>query len=176
MREPRRCLRRLSLMRRCLVALMVTLALTGAGVVEVAATASATNVAATSPLAQKSQGWHRDAMALLNGYIEKYGSTLSTSERARVSVLIGKANTAMTRLDTAVQAIATAPTAKAHRAAVATALARVDAAKAAADSGVAEATPLLASRMNMFEMLSAKRDSARMMAELDELGTAIRKA
>ena len=115
-------------------------------------------------------------MALLNGYMNTYGSTLSATERARVKVLVRNADSAMTRLDIAVKAIGTAPTSKARRTAVAVALSRFDAAKAAADSGVAEATPLLASRMYVFELLSAKRDSARMMAELDELGTAIRKA
>jgi len=155
---------------------MVTIALTGAAVVGVASTASASTVASASPLAQQSQAWHREAMALLNGYMNTYGSTLSATERARVKVLVRNADSAMTRLDIAVKAIGTAPTSKARRTAVAVALSRFDAAKAAADSGVAEATPLLASRMYVFELLSAKRDSARMMAELDELGTAIRKA
>jgi len=176
MREPRWHAKRLTTMRRGLVSLMVTFALTGAAVVGVASTASASTVASASPLAQQSQAWHRDAMALLNGYMDTYGSTLSASERARVKVLIRNADSAMTRLDTAVKAIGAAPTSKARRTAVAVALSRFDAAKAAADAGVAEATPLLSSRMNLFEMLDAKQDASRIMAELDELGTAIRQA
>jgi hypothetical protein len=155
---------------------MVTLALTGAGVVEVAATASAVTVSSTSALARQSQAIHRDALDLLHGYMTKYGGTLSVTERVRVTSLIRNADAALTRLDTAVRAIGAASTPKAHRAAVATALACFADAKSAANRGVAEATPLLASRMNVFEMLGAKRDSDRMMAELDELGTAIRKA
>ena len=176
MREPRRCLRRLSRMRRQFVALFVTLALTGAAAVGVASNASASTVATTSHLAQQSQAWHRDALALLNGYLATYGSTLSPTESARVATLIKNADSAMTRLDSAVKAISTAPTSKAHRAAVTLALARFDAAKAAADAGVAEATPLLSSRMNVFEMLGAKRDSSRIMGELNALGSAIRAA
>jgi hypothetical protein len=163
-------------MRRHVVALSVTLALTGAAVVGVASTTSASTVSSASPLAQQSQAWHRDAMSLLNGYMNTYGSTLSATERARVKVLIRNADSAMTRLDIAVKAIGTAPTSKARRTAVAVALSRFDAAKAAANAGVAEATPLLSSRMNLFEMLGAKRDSSRLMNQLNALGAAIRTA
>ena len=161
-------------MRRHVVALSVTLALTGAAVVGVASTTSASTVSSASPLAQQSQAWHRDAMSLLNGYMNTYGSTLSATERARVKVLIRNADSAMTRLDIAVKAIGTAPTSKARRTAVAVALSRFDAAKAAANAGVAEATPLLSARMNLFEKLNAKRDADRILGQLDALGSAIR--
>jgi len=105
-----------------------------------------------------------------------YGSTLTATERARVKVLISNADSAMTQLDFAVKAIDAAPTTKTHRAAVAEALTRFDAAKAAADAGVAEATPLLSARMNVFEMLSAKRDASRIMTQLTSLGASIRAA
>jgi hypothetical protein len=163
-------------MRRGLVSLVVTLALTGAVFVGVTSTASASTAASASPLAQQSQAWHRDALALLNGYLSTYGSTLTATERARVKVLISNADSAITKLDSAVKAIDAATTSKARRTAVVVALSRFDAAKAAADAGMAEATPLLSARMNVFEMLSAKRDASRMMADLDELGAAIRKA
>jgi len=176
MREPRWYAKRLTTMRRGLVSLMVTLALTSAAVLGVASTASASTVASASPLAQQSQAWHRDAMALLNGYMDTYGSTLSAKERAHITTLISNADAAMTRLDTAVKAISAATTTAAHRPAVAKALARFDAAKAAADAGVAEATPLLTSRMNVFEMLDAKQDASRMMNQLNALGAAIRTA
>jgi len=161
-------------MRRHVVALMATLALTGAAVFGVASTTSASTVSSASPLAQQSQAWHRDAISLLKGYMNTYGSTLSAKERAHITTLISNADAAMTRLDTAVNAIRAATTTAAHRAAVAKALARFDAAKAAADAGVAEATPLLSARMNLFEKLNAKRDADRILGQLDALGSAIR--
>jgi len=176
MREPRRGSTRQSDMRRGLVSLVVTLALTGAAFVGVTSTASASTAASASPLAQQSQAWHRDALALLNGYLSMYGSTLTATERARVKVLISNADSAMTQLDFAVKAIDAAPTSKARRAAVAIAISRFDAAKAAADAGVAEATPLLSTRMNLFEKLNAKRDAGRILGQLDALGSAIRSA
>jgi hypothetical protein len=175
-RERTGQLSRLTGVRRQVIALSVALALTGVAAVGVASTASASTASAASHLTQQSQAWHRDALALLNGYLATYGSTLSPKERAHVTTLISNADAAMTRLDTAVKAISAATTTTAHRAAVAKALARFDAAKAAADAGVAYATPLLSSRMNVFEMLGAKRDSSRLMGELSALGSAIRKA
>jgi hypothetical protein len=105
-----------------------------------------------------------------------YGSTLTATERARVKVLISNADSAMTQLDFAVKAIDAAPTSKARRAAVAIAISRFDAAKAAADAGVAEATPLLSTRMNLFEKLNAKRDASLIMTQLTSLGASIRAA
>ena len=176
MRERKGHAGRLIGMRRHVVALSVTLALTGAAVVGLASTTSASTVSSASPLAQQSQAWHRDAMSLLNGYMNTYGSTLSVKERAHITTLISNADAAMTRLDTAVKAISAATTTAAHRAAVAKALARFDAAKAAADAGVAEATPLLSARMNLFEKVNAKRDADRILGQLDALGSAIRSA
>ena len=158
-------------MRRVSAALLgVVLALGGL-------TLFAAGPASAAPsVAQQSQALHSDVMNVLNGYVRTYSPELSTGDRSRVRALVAKADLALGRLDSAIKEIPRARSEAAHRAAVATALARQVDAKGAATNGMAEVTPLLTAHMNVFELLGAKRDADRLMARLDELGSAIRTA
>lgn len=131
---------------------------------------------AASSVVQQSTSLHGDVMTMLNGYLQAYGSELSAADRSRVSSMMDRAELSLARLDVAVRAIPAARTSKARRAAITAALARQAEAKAAATSGMTEVTPLLSSHMNVFELLSAKRDADRLMGRLDDLGSAIRAA
>lgn len=129
--------------------------------------------AATS-VVEKSASLHGAVMTTITGYLQAYGSDLSPGDRTRVTALMDRAELSLTRLDSAVRAIPSARTVKAHRAAVAAALARQAEARSAASSGMSEVTPLLTSRMSLVELLRAKRDADRLMGQLDDLALAIR--
>lgn len=164
-------------MRRMSAALVgAVLTLGGVALVHAGLASAAPSAPSVPSVVQQSQALHSDVMNLLNGYVRTYSPDLSASDRSRVNELVTNANRSLGRLEAAVTAISQAKTASAHRAAVATALARYSEAKSAATSGIAQVTPLLTARMNVFELLSAKRDADRLMTRLDELGSALRTA